>query len=413
MKPLFVLCLAALVMPAYAQELASREPAGLPPTELAQPWLQQDPSVQAALSDIQAAVHTAGMLRVSPNEWNASYSSQRRRYPTAPESNEWTAQLERTVRLPNKRSLDRRLATAETELADANYGTALQTAARDLVELYTRWAGAVRARELMQEQISFGEESLRVVRLRQRAGDASMLEVNSIEADMAEIRRRLSNAISDERKALASLKIRFPGAGVQALALAEPGNINEPEAVWKARIIATSDPLKMAQLQLDQAELNASRARANRLPDPTVGVFTASEAYSNEKIVGVSLSIPIPGRYRNHQLGLALDQVNTARALRDRQQRLIEMEVAEAYADATGNYERWRLAEESAAKTRESANLTQRAYSLGEVDLQTLLLSRRQAVEAVDSALDARVSALTSYNRLLVDAHLIWGLESN
>jgi outer membrane protein TolC len=169
----------------------------------------------------------------------------------------------------------------------------------------------------------------------------------------------------------------------------------------------------MAQLQLDQAELNASRARANRLPDPTVGVFTASEAYSNEKIVGVSLSIPIPGRYRNHQLGLALDQVNTARALRDRQQRLIEMEVAEAYADATGNYERWRLAEESAAKTRESANLTQRAYSLGEVDLQTLLLSRRQAVEALDSALDARVSALTSYNRLLVDAHLIWELESN
>ncbi|MHB8911144.1 MAG: hypothetical protein ACYC42_00500 [Lysobacter sp.] len=40
-----------------------------------------------------------------------------------------------------------------------------------------------------------------------------------------------------------------------------------------------------------------------------------------------------------------------------------------------------------------------------------MLLSRRQAVEAVDSALDARVIALKSYYRLLVDAHLVWGLE--
>ncbi len=413
MKPLFVLCFAALAIPAYAQELAPRSPAGLPPTELVQPWLQQDPNVQAALSDIEAAVHSAGMLRVSPNEWNATYSTQRRRYASAPESNERTAQLERTIRLPNKRLLDRKLANAETQLADAGYGDALQTAAHDFVELYTQWAGAVRARELMQEQITFGEESLRVVRLRQRAGDASTLEVNAIEADAAEIRRRMSNAISEERKALASLKIRFPGADVKPLALAEPGNIEEPEDVWKARILAISDPLKRAQIQLDQAELTASRARADRLPDPTVGVFAASEAYSNEKIVGFSLSVPIPGRYRNHQLGFALNKVNTARAMRDRQQRLVEMEVAETYADAIGNYERWRLAEESAAKTRESANLTQRAYSLGEVDLQTLLLSRRQAVEAADSALDARVSALKSYNTLLVDAHLIWGLESN
>lgn len=410
MRLLTVLCLVAFAIPAHAQ-LAPRAPAGLPPTEVAQAWLQQDPGVQEAAAGLEAAARTAGMLRVSPNEWNVRIGSQRRSYATGPDSNESTAQLERTLRLPNKRALDRRLATAEIDLAQARYGEAMHEAARDLVEVYSQWAGAVRARELMAEQVKFGEESLRVARLRQRAGDASGLEINAIEADTVGIRGRLSSAISDERKALAKLQIRFPGADVNALTLAEPAPISEAEEVWEARILSTSDPLRIAQVELDQAELTASRARANRMPDPTVGLYTASEVYSTEKIIGAYVSIPIPGRYRGHQLGQSLARVDMARAARDRQQRLMEIEVAEGYADATGSFERWRLAEESAAKTRESARLTQRAYSLGEVDLQTLLLARRQAVEAVDAALDARVMALKSYYRLLVDAHLVWGLE--
>lgn len=411
MKLLLVACMTAFAIPVHAQELAPRTPPGLPPTELAQAWMQQDPSVQEATAGLEAAARTAGMLRASPNEWNLRLGSQRRSFVTGADSSEWTAQLERTLRLPNKRALDRQLANTEVEIAQARHGEALHEAARDLVEVYVQWAGALRARELMTEQVEFGEENLRVVRLRQRAGDASTLEVNAIEADAAAIHGRLSSAVSEERKALAKLQIRFPGADTNALALAEPGPVSEPEAVWEARILSTSDPLKIAQLELEQAELAASRARANRLPDPTIGLYTASEIYASEKIVGVNITIPIPGRYRNQQLGQALARADMARAARDRQQRLMEIEVAEGYADATGNFERWRLAEKSAARTRESARLTQRAYSLGEVDLQTLLLARRQALEAVDAALDARVSALKSYYRLLVDAHLVWGME--
>ena len=125
----------------------------------------------------------------------------------------------------------------------------------------------------------------------------------------------------------------------------------------------------------------------------------------------MSLTIPITGRHRNQRLQQALSQVDMALAARDRQLRLLEIEVAQAYSDAKGSFERWQLAEQSGTKTSENARLTQRAYSLGEVDLQTLLLSRRQAVNAADSALDARVLALRSYYTLLVDAHLIWGLE--
>ena len=47
---------------------------------------------------------------------------------------------------------------------------------------------------------------------------------------------------------------------------------------------------------------------------------------------------------------------------------------------------------------------------LGEGDLQSLLLLRRQSVDAVGASLSSRIEALKARNRLLVDAHLIWGL---
>lgn len=411
MKLLMMPLLLAVAAAAQAEELVVSPPPGLPATELVQGWLRQDPTVQEAVAGLDAARHTAGMLKASPYEFTAKLSSQRRDYGVGPTSNEWSAQLDRTVRLPGKGSLDRRLGDAEVSLAEARVGEAIHEAARDFVNLWMDWQGVAHARDLLQEQVKFGEESLRVVGLRQRAGDASKLEANVVEADTAEARRQLSLAMSDEQKALARLQARFPGAEGASLSLAEPGVITQAESEWKDRILTTSDPLHIAQAEVEKAELAASRARADRIPDPTIGVYTASEVFSNEKIVGVNVTIPIPGRYRSQKLGQALSHVDMAKAALDRQRRQLEIEVSDAYRDAKGSFERWQLAEQSASRNRENARLTQRAYSLGETDLQTLLLARRQAVEAADSALDARVLALRAYYTLLVDAHLIWGLE--
>lgn len=53
----------------------------------------------------------------------------------------------------------------------------------------------------------------------------------------------------------------------------------------------------------------------------------------------------------------------------------------------------------------------QRAYALGEAELQALLLARRQATAALNNVLQAQVTAPKVYYGLLVDAHLIWNLE--
>lgn len=50
-----------------------------------------------------------------------------------------------------------------------------------------------------------------------------------------------------------------------------------------------------------------------------------------------------------------------------------------------------------------------RGYALGEGDLPALLLLRRQSLDAASAALAARADAHRARNRLLIDAHLIWG----
>lgn len=175
-------------------------------------------------------------------------------------------------------------------------------------------------------------------------------------------------------------------------------------------MLEAADPLHIAKGQLRKAELSAARASADRLPDPTVGIFAASEAFHRERIVGISISVPLGGTYRNERMRQTLQEVEVARAGLERLRRELEVEVAANFADATGNLARWRMAEQGAMTTGESARLTQRAYTLGEADMQSLLLARRQFLDASRAALDARADALRASYRLLIDAHLIWDL---
>ncbi|MHB1272532.1 MAG: TolC family protein [Rhodanobacter sp.] len=385
-------------------------PSDLPPTESAQVWLRQDPAVQEASANMVGAGHVAGMLRASPHEWTVKATSQQRRYEASPTSREWTAQLERTIRLPGKKAMDRQLGDVEVDLAKARLGEAIHEAALSLLDLWMAWVQAEHTKTLIAEQTTFAQSNLQAAQTRQRAGDASRLEVNVAAGDLAETQRRFAEVSAEATKARARLRIRFPDVPAALPTLSEPQPVNMPEQAWRELVMASSDPLRSAELEVRKAQRQAERTRADRLPDPTVGIFTASEAFRRERIIGVSVSFPLPGGYRRERLGQALTAVDAATAARDREQRVVETEIAEAYADADGNHRRWQLATKGASHAADTARLTQRAYTLGEADVQTLLLARRQSLEASEAALDARVTALRAYYRLLIDAHRIWGL---
>ena len=408
--------LAAAVLPfAPLTALAEQRPTppDLPPTELARQSIDQDPAVIEARRALSAAGHGAAALRAGSHEWTTKVAAQRRRYDNGGNSNEWTASLERTIRIGGKAGIDRQLGDNELIIGQARIGEARHEAARALADLWLNTLATSRQRALWAEQLSFADASHQAVEKRRKAGDASMLDLNVARADLIEVQRQRSAATSAEAKARAKLAVRFPTLTYEAKPMAEPTALDMSLAQWRDRILAESDPIKVAEGLLKRAELSAARAKADRIPDPTLGVFTASEAFRNERIIGLSVSIPLSGSYRGERMQQALQEAEAARAKVARQKRDEEAEIVEAYADATGGLERWRLASQGLATTRDSARLMQRAYTLGEADLQTLLLARRQALDASTAAEQARLEALRWHYRLLVDAHLIWALEED
>lgn len=390
-------------------------PADLPPNDIAKALIDGDPRVVRARHAVAAARHRADMLTAGPHEWTARVSTQRRHYRSrAQDVDEWSIGLERAVRIGGKAGLDRQLGEAQLRLAEARLGEARYTAARELLDLWLNWLAADRTRHLWSEQLGFAQTSLDAAGTRRRAGDASLLEQNAARADLAEVQRQLSSAANEEAKARARLRARFPALTADspaALTLGEPAALTPDDARWRERILAESDDLRIAREELQNAELTAARASADRRADPTVGVHVTSEAGGDERLVGLTLSIPLGGTYRTAQHREALARVAMVRATVERTLRELESEIAAGLTDARGSLERWNFAEQSRTATQENAQLTQRAYGLGEVDLQAVLLARRQSLDAALGATQARVDALTARYRLLIDAHLIWGLD--
>ena len=403
--------LMGLMLSGTVQAVEPVNPPGLLPAEIARSLLEQDLGVAAARAGLEVALQEAGILDKSPYEWIARSTRQQRRVENGPRYNEWMLGIERTLRLPGKAVADRNLGKATVEASQARYGEARHEAARELMGLWVEWLHAENAHTLAGQNLQATQESLAAVDKRVRAGDASKLDLNLARVELADQRRLENDAKMQAAVAWARLSTRFPGVTRQSQLLQAPLQLAEEAAFWRERILAQSDELKLAQMQLAVDQAHAERARKDRVPDPTLGVQTASEIGGRERLAGVTISLPIPGGQRHARSAKAMATVEVSRREVELKQRQLETEIASAVATAQGAYDSLQIANEGTVAMQQNAALMQRAYTLGEAELQALLLARRQANAAKNSALQAQATALKAYYGLLVDAHLIWDLE--
>ena len=335
---------ASLVLAWPLSARAQTAPADLPSTEQALAAIDQDPTVLQARRVVQVATHSAAMRAAGPYEWTVGATGQRRRIDGSGtgsgNSTEWSAQIERPIRIGGKAALDRDIGEAGLRQARAELTVARQGAARVLADQWLDWLAAKQSRARLQEQVGFAEASLKAVETRRKAGDASLLEVGVAQGDVAEAKRQASLAAAAEARAQASLRVRYPQLPQVAPTLSEPLALERTEGQWRERILAVSGKVRAAQEALRKAEATGARARADRVADPTVGVFTASEAFRSERVVGLSLSIPLGGTYRAQAALEAQQQAEVARAGVDRETREIEVEVATQVTEAVSSLER-------------------------------------------------------------------------
>jgi outer membrane protein TolC len=395
--------------PVYA--LQAPTVSGLLPTELARPLLEHDPRVAAARAGLAVAREESTILELSPYEWTARAFGQRRSIDTGAQYREWNVGVERAIRLPGKRAADRNMGKATIEESEARYGEAMHESAKDLVSLWIDWLASERGRELALANLQAVQDNMLAVDKRRRAGDASTLDFNLASAELAEQKRLSNDAQTLAAAAWARISVRFPGIQPLRIALPSPLLIAEDASQWRERIMGESDVLKLAQTQLRIAQAQAEHASASRFADPTLGVYSTSEVGGRERLMGLSISIPLVGGLRDSRSAKALAAVEVARQTVELTQRELETDFATAFVTARGLFDSLQMANEGARAMQDNAKLVQRAYALGEGDLQSLLLARRQATAAENSALQAQVGALKAYYGLLTDAHFIWDLE--
>ncbi|PKO89067.1 MAG: transporter [Betaproteobacteria bacterium HGW-Betaproteobacteria-10] len=412
MKKLITLLLASLGSPLLAAEAAPM----LPPDEIIAQVLRGSPMVNAAASQINVEEANRRRLEAGHYEWNIRLGGQQRKATPSggPDErfNEWNAALERPVRLPGKASLDTELGAAGVALAETAHGDALHESSRSLLKSWFTWLKENAAAAQWAEQVALLEKQSKAVKRRQQLGDAAQLEAIQSEAALAQAEAQRTQAQIRQRTAAEELRRRFPG-----LPLNEPANIAAPapitgdQAEWLEAILKQSHELGMARGESQLAQVSASRAGRDRLPDPTIGLHVSRERGGEENVIGAYITIPLPGGGRRATSDASLARVSSANYREAAARQKIEAEAVNLYQTASAALPTWQASRHAAERLNRAADMTERAYLLGEGSLNDLLLARRQANEAQLTAQLLQLEALELGYRLRLDAHQLWDLD--
>jgi len=385
----------------------------LPPAAQVERALDESLLVKNAISNMGLEQANQRKLNSGPYEFNLrAGSSQRRIADIGQRLKEWDVALERQIRLPGKAGIDRDIGAAGVARADYALGDAHHEAGRLLLKLWFNWQREQVSAMLWQQQVGLLRQQALMTEKRGKAGDAPRLELNQAQAASAQAGVSWHQAQLRAQLAANELSYSFPAISLPEQAvLSLPTAIEHDQAYWETHILDDNHELGMAETQRHIQQQLVLRSRADQIPDPTVGLRYANEMGGNEKVTGVYLTMPVPGEHRRaatesleQQATIAADQAAFVK-------RRLEGDIYAAYLQAVKNFETWQLAHEAAQSINSNAELTYRAYILGESSLSDSLTARRIALESSLTDNLARLDANEAHYRLLIDAHQLWSNE--
>lgn len=392
----------------FAAPLAA-EP-GLPPVETVQRALDEHPSVMAAHARLEAAQARADALRKGSAEFTVQGSYTRRDVNGGSQFNEYDAQLSRPVRLPGKARLDRDIGLYGTEVAANVAEDAKHEAALLLAAYWFDWLSASAQANIDQAAVSNYEAAVAAVIRRRSLRDASQLDVDRAEAALADARRSLAQSSGLATLARTRLEVQFPALAlpVDAPEVPRPDMIDARLSQLGDLVVVNSHMIAAAEAESARTTAMASRAQADRIADPTVGLRVFSEFGGLERGAGVVISMPLGGGYRRALASEASAGASAARA----QEQLARFDVSEtAEADVTEARFRiitWQRGRESVEAQMAALEKLRRGHQLGEIDLADLLLGEQMVHAAFRIEGEARAEAMRAIAKLRIDAHDLW-----
>lgn len=396
-------------------EASSAELPELPADAVVHSALEQHPMVRAARAGLDVGAARRDQLVAGTHEFEVTVGGARRRETaTGVSLNEKEFGLQRALRLPNKGSTDEKLGDEVMNHAESSYGDALHETGRQLLASWfaaKREALAVATGDTL---VTTWEEQVRVTRRRVEQGDAAALDRSLTEAQLAQAEAQRAAARNRLRNANDTLHQHFPGLPLPtAVSLPEPPLPEAQEEKWLDLIRQHNHELAVARSEARQGRIVAERADQDRIPDPKLGLRWASERDGQEKLLGLQLTIPLPGSGRAAVSRGASAEAAAADAREAAVLAKVEMEARRVLLQVDSSYRQWRSLEDVAQRMQANAALLDKAWRLGEGTLNDLINARRLAGEASLAASQARADAHEAYYRLRLDAHVFWAFDSD
>lgn len=391
---------------------ADSYPDWLPPAQQVQHALEDLPQLRASRSALRVEQANAGRLQAGTQEWTARAGLHQRSERIGRNYLENEIAFERPIRLGSKADKDKALGENGILFADAALADNWHESARMLMALWFDWLREERSALRLQDYAQVLARELQIVQQRFKAGDAPRIDTMLAETELAKARASLAQAGQRARLLAAEISKKFPGV-VPAMpsALSAPQPLEGDTVFWQQKILSDNHELELADLGAKQEKLSAERIALEQRPDPTFGVRIASERGGNERIIGFSVSVPLPGQYRRKQTEAALARAQMAEEHAADTRVKVESTAQQVALAADSAWALWQGLANVAQKTEANAALVSRAYALGEAPLSDTLLARRHAIEALAMAEQAQIDALQSWSRLLLDTHAIWSLH--
>jgi outer membrane protein TolC len=411
MKRLSFLLLAPLACLAWAADFPD-----LPPTAQVAQALRTHPMVRAAAAGVRAEEANRDRLDAGPHEFSLRLASQRRRDRSLDVSyREHEVGIERALRLPGKASLDAEIGAAGVTQARYALGDAMHESGRLLLGRWFEWQREAAAARDWQAQVDILRAQHAAVLKKVGAGETAKLEALLSEAQLAQAEAQLAQAQARRERMAVELAQHFPGIVLPERVALLPPEATTTDAAelsrWRERILAENHELAVARSAARRSRIEAGRLDAERLPDPTLGLMVGSERDGQERIVGLQLTIPLPGAARAASARAGNAEADAAAAREALVQARAEAEARQTVNAALNRHAQWRRFADVAARMEDNARLLDKAWRLGEGQFAELQTARRQAIEARLAATQAQLDANEARYRLLLDAHELWDLE--
>lgn len=396
-----------LASPAAAANWDGAFARALPQEDLAKAAIDAFPDVQRARAELSLAKAKARELNAGPYEVTVNAN-------TADNYPNFTWDLSRGIRLPNKASLDREagrlgVSAAADLVDDARHQTGLA-----LSDAWYAWVEAEAYLSLDREAEALAGKEREAVRTRLQAKDAAQLDLDQAEAALAAAVARRALSEGQAQTAKLALARAFPELPLPAQppALPEPPVLEHPLSEWAAITVRSSHEIAIADYQAQQAEVLAKRARADRFPDPTVGIraipVTRPAGPYQVQGIGVYVSIPLGGSRRAAIASQSAAQASVAEINLMRVKRESAALGERNAVSSQSSRNSWTSAKAAAEANQAAADRTQRGYVLGELDLAQTLMANRQLNDARRAEITARVQAWRAVTRLRLDSHDLW-----